>query len=289
MSTRSIIAVPAGGSWRGRYCHSDGYPSHQLRQLLALVARDGLEQVRTTLTETHSGWSYIEADRVDLPSEWREGDERYAEVPGYGLAYTTKVVALPGNPQYQQISEDEWFSFEEPAESDAEWGYVLDSRNILIYTNDGTTWTLRGRVGYDEQPSAERVRVIECGERFEYCSHMAWAHFPEAEGTHVCAQTWIGIEEPGHHEIRELVVNATGVRIKLNGSGGLGTARDLWDFRSREWPRPGSRYWWSNTSDGDVVRAFRCLKAGYKLAPTYTGIVQTSAGERLIPAGTVLQ
>lgn len=37
------------------------------------------------------------------------------------------------------------------------------------------------------------------------------------------------------------------------------------------------------------IRAFRVLKAGHRLEPAYDGVVVTSAGPQIIPAGTVLQ
>jgi hypothetical protein len=288
MSTRSLLAVPTGDTWRGRYCHSDGYPSHQLVTLLALVARDGLEPVRAVLTEDNTGWSYLDADPNWQPSdEWRQGDERYALVPGYGLAYTDTVVNLPGYSGYQQSHAEDWFDFDAPQDADAQWAYVLGGLDVLVYSNEGRSWTLRGRVAYGDEPDEERLRVIECGENFERCSHMAWRHFPEAAEANVSTCIWVGIEQPGYHDIRELIVNATGERIQLGGSGGIGTAQAPWRF-SRTEPLPRSRYWWASSSVGDL-RTFRCLKAGYKLDPAYTGVVQTGAGPKLIPGGTVLE
>lgn len=42
MSTRAVIAIPDGsGGYYGRYCHSDGYPSHLGREILGTVNHFG--------------------------------------------------------------------------------------------------------------------------------------------------------------------------------------------------------------------------------------------------------
>lgn len=39
MSTRSVIATQHGDAWRGRYCHSDGYPSWNGRVLWNAITK----------------------------------------------------------------------------------------------------------------------------------------------------------------------------------------------------------------------------------------------------------
>jgi hypothetical protein len=53
MSTRSIIAISNGDGWKGRYCHSDGYPSWNGRVLWNAIAKhpDGPEKAIAVLEE----------------------------------------------------------------------------------------------------------------------------------------------------------------------------------------------------------------------------------------------
>ena len=163
MSTRSVVAVQAGDGWRGRYVHSDGYPSGVGVTLLKLVERDGLEQVIKTLTQDHYGWSHLSSTQPDItgikpPTELdfgacgspefvahqfspkgSNGDGRFANVPGYGVAYTDTV--LSGGhwgTHYQQATEDEWHTSESWTDSDCEWAYVLTSAGIHVYENNGS-------------------------------------------------------------------------------------------------------------------------------------------------------
>lgn len=152
MGTRSVIAIPEGDSWRGRYCHWDGYPSHQGQALSAIVARDGLAVAAKTLVEDNYGWSSVDADQPDItgvaPRErqigegWSPetiaqqftpdgiyGDGRFVNMPGYGVAYTTTG---------GQSKPDDWIRPGDP--SYWEWIYVLSAGGLLVikrYRGDG--------------------------------------------------------------------------------------------------------------------------------------------------------
>lgn len=120
MSTRSIIAIPQGDSWKGRYCHSDGYPTWNGRTLWALVQRDGLDTVRRVLTEDHYGWSSIDGEGTGGLAAGH-ADGRFVKVPGFGTAYTTKQ---------GQSSADDWLT---PTQTnDTEWFYVLADDGMWI-------------------------------------------------------------------------------------------------------------------------------------------------------------
>jgi hypothetical protein len=145
MGTRSVIAIPEGDGWKGRYCHWDGYPSHQAAILQALVARDGLQTVQQTLTADYYGWSLLQNDQPDIAGveprkrevghaadaasiaydfgpEGSYGDGRFANVPGYGVAYTT----LQG-----QSSSDDWITHDGDNWG-TEWAYVLSEGGLLV-------------------------------------------------------------------------------------------------------------------------------------------------------------
>ena len=146
MSTRSVIALPYGDAWRGRYVHSDGYPTHMGRTLFDLVRRDGIDAViSTVITGEHYGWSILLATQPAIdgvvpdrsahfgtpgytasmfstdPDEIGYfADGRFANVPGYGVAYTIKGGARA----------DDWHTPD--PEAWTEWVYVLTAEGVLV-------------------------------------------------------------------------------------------------------------------------------------------------------------
>jgi hypothetical protein len=78
MATRSIIAVwgsegyeiepnikvTSTHEWFGRYCHWDGYPSHMIPALQAIIAKFGVAEAKRRIMST--SWSSIGIDPVDL-------------------------------------------------------------------------------------------------------------------------------------------------------------------------------------------------------------------------------
>jgi hypothetical protein len=145
MGTRSVIAIPHGDGWKGRYCHWDGYPSHQAETLQRLVARDGLQKTQKTLVFDYYGWSNLEHEQPDItfvePERRRlgavptaaniaydfgpdgsYGDGRFVNVPGYGVAYTT---------QDGQSSEGDWITHDSDNRG-TEWAYVLSEGGLLV-------------------------------------------------------------------------------------------------------------------------------------------------------------
>ena len=78
MATRSIIAVwgsegyeiepnikvTSTHEWFGRYCHWDGYPSHMIPALQAVIAQFGVAEAKSRLMST--SWSSIGTDPIDL-------------------------------------------------------------------------------------------------------------------------------------------------------------------------------------------------------------------------------
>ena len=169
MGTRSVVAIPDGTSWRGRYVHWDGYPEGRIPVLRALVARDGLEVViKTIITGPHYGWSHLDPEmppKFDkVPSSehvafWEKhgrlpatdpgnGDGRFRCVDGYGVAYTDTKVSTFGA-GYQQTTEDDWYTPETLVAggwTDIEWVYVLAPDRIWFTEPEDaaepfTTWS----------------------------------------------------------------------------------------------------------------------------------------------------
>lgn len=160
MGTRSVVAVRYGDSWRGRYVHWDGYPTGVGQALLEIrrnLYPNDLDGMVRALTETHRGWSSINAEeRVELP-DYYESD-RFEAVHGIGIGYTDS-----------EASED-WIE----AEGDnwgTEWCYILTPNGIHVLEatrgnghavgmfgfNEGAEWTVRGLVPWDADDDAMRL------------------------------------------------------------------------------------------------------------------------------------
>jgi hypothetical protein len=130
MATRSIIAVPHKGGWRGRYCHWDGYPDAKVPDLLLLVRRDGLEQARKNLMK--NAWSSIYASKTKLAEMWHGNADDFSLVDGYGIAY----------------KEDKPHLFTDKSKNFgwAQFLYLLADDKLCVYeaqvVGDKTTWKL---------------------------------------------------------------------------------------------------------------------------------------------------
>ena len=117
MSTRSIIAKQYGDSWKGRYAHWDGYPSHQGRNIWEIVQRDGVAQAVKTLVDENFYWSLLNpAQEDDVPEE-----SRWVHVKGYGVA---------GNEE--QGSPNEWYTPENYKDSWCDYLYVISEGGLLV-------------------------------------------------------------------------------------------------------------------------------------------------------------
>jgi hypothetical protein len=262
MSTRGIVGIPHDAGFTGRYFHSDAYPTWTGPQLLKLYREHGSAQaVIEYLTRPGEAgyWTNIGGD-------WQEADD-FREL----------------------ITNTE--------DAGAEWAWLLSERGIDVvaamridrkkaigrFGDIGrVVWEHVGRVVWDAE-EVDWLR-IECGKNLERCIHYAWRHFPEAKDSRLGTSVWLGREQPGQTDVTELIVNSTGKRIKLSGSGNRGTAHHQYYD-----PDARTAYWWCSMADSPFyLRVFRCLKSGYKLDKDYTGVVVTAAGEQLIPAGTVL-
>ena len=173
MGTRSAVCEPYGDSYRGRYVHWDGYPTGVGRALLELVARDGLAKVRQTIIHDHYGWSNLKTDQALTSRYMRNkvkrlraeakargdyyspeydtpeydahnfvmcyGDGRFAQIPGYGVAYTTSQ---------GQSNEDEWVTPDE--DYGTEWRYILGDDSIWVLQGYAANPPCIGRVPYGD-------------------------------------------------------------------------------------------------------------------------------------------
>ncbi len=107
----------------------------------------------------------------------------------------------------------------------------------------------------------------ECQAPWDDCTHYAWVHFPEAEGTQYGTRVWLGREAPRLHHACALVVD--GRRYELTGGGSRGSRRDPGDFRAEP------AYWWMSVrrhpagpaeKEGfDMICVARITKKGHRL------------------------
>ena len=169
MSTRSFVGVTVGDDWRGRYVHSDGYPTGMLPKLLTFVQRDGVEPTLHALTVDRYGWSCLDEHTPNIagfvpdssadyrspahtaaqfaPGGWC-GDGRFACVAGYGTAYTT----VDG-----QSSPDEWVT---PNNTwGTEWGYLLNHGSITVLAEQGSRFRVVGTIPISTDPGDTEVFV----------------------------------------------------------------------------------------------------------------------------------
>jgi len=114
MGTRSIVAIPEGDGWKGRYVHWDGYPMGVGKNIWNIVQRDGLDKAVQTLVYDNNAWSSIGYLADDNP-EWVTSAEL---VPGYGIA----------NPE----DTDWWIHATDDDKSWCEWFYVASPGGLLI-------------------------------------------------------------------------------------------------------------------------------------------------------------
>jgi len=128
MGTRSVVAVPDGDTWKGRYVHWDGYPTW-MGSMLWTLQRDGLETVRKTLTQDYYGWSTLNGD-AEQQLSIEHPDGRFVGVPNYGIAYTT---------QENQSSPDSWVT-QFGDSMGTEWAYVLGDADLFCYVYSSGTW-----------------------------------------------------------------------------------------------------------------------------------------------------
>lgn len=142
MATRSIVGTYTDGGkhWRGRYVHWDGHPETRLPILLDLIERDGALKVLQTIMR-HPGWSCLNTSvRWNDPMETGYDDGRFANVDGYGVAYTP--AQRPDNTYETDTGLDTW----------CEYAYIIDlvERNLDVFERHGDSWDLIRWIPYDE-------------------------------------------------------------------------------------------------------------------------------------------
>ncbi|UAK38408.1 hypothetical protein K8O93_00985 [Gordonia bronchialis] len=120
MSTRSFIGAMTESGRIGVYCHSDGYPTHNGRQVQAILKRDGFEKFLDVILNqaNQSGFSYLDAAET-ATGENTLGD-RAELIAGYGRVYRD-CDAQPPQTLGSAMADDSW----------QEYGYVIRPDNTI--------------------------------------------------------------------------------------------------------------------------------------------------------------
>lgn len=205
MGTRSVVGVPNGDGFRGRYVHWDGYPEGVGEAVAEIVRRDGADTAVRMITEHHYGWSTLTgaaAPALDASST----DGRFVAVPGYGIAYTT---------EQGQSSPDEWIDNED-ADAWCEWAYAITPTVIQVWANADDGWVRQPKhdIEIDKRGGAvmarheqHTVRAKDLGAWTGYLLHREdgpTIHAVDASGTTVVVHTVGPVDEGCPRERLEL-------------------------------------------------------------------------------------
>lgn len=250
MSTRSVIAIPDGDGWRGRFCHWNGYPTWNGRQVWAIVQRDGLEEAQRQLVLNTTGcWSSIDVNRPDLTGVRANRKAEFDTLPYTKWAFTLEGKNARNISGYGvrivEKGTDWWFTSDKP-DSHIEWVYVLSPGGLLV--QHGTT--IVGLFRWDgPEPNWGH---IECGEDFARCEHVANHHFPECT-SNIDTDTWL---ERTPLTLRDAIawIDEDGVRWENTGSGGI----------ERFGSKLGKRWFQGGKNAAGDRRDFYVWDSGYK-------------------------
>jgi hypothetical protein len=233
MSTRGIIARSTGeGTFSGRYHHWDSYPSGGLGAALielyrGYFKRDPIRMLEVLLDE-HTGWSTI----VHKDFKLKPGYTNIGSRPDSMTIDQFMAQPLNRRPQcycHGQRREEGWVA-DETSDCGAEWAYVFETipahdeepeQKILhvLYPEKNQSgeyaWKEAGRIDLDSTDEIPWI-VIECGENFERCAHIAEYHGIDSP---LAMQTYLGLRplDPIHDP---LAYRIDGKTFRATGSGG---------------------------------------------------------------------
>lgn len=106
----------------GTYIHYDGQPNNTLVQLIRIIKRDGIRTAISAIVHGAKGWSILDARAS------------YGK-PGYGDPYYDMQY-----PSQATIVDDKCFAPELFYRTDADWAYVVDIEQNVIYVWKCSRW-----------------------------------------------------------------------------------------------------------------------------------------------------
>jgi len=153
MSTRSIVAKPAGDSWEGRYVHFDGYPTGVGQALFnSYHAHFGgdIKAMREALIDAEPvGWSDFGDYNLSLPGQWLAEFPSDEERPNTGPRSYSARGETPRNGEAD---------VRRPEDGGEEWVYVLADGGLMF----GREVTCTTIVPWDADPDEARA-ILEAG------------------------------------------------------------------------------------------------------------------------------
>jgi hypothetical protein len=246
MGTMGFVGtVDEQGTLTGRPVCTDGYPSGLGRQLVNILASfdGGLDQMLAVI-ESRNVWGTVYADAS------AELDPHYGSQDGFEMVAGVGRAHVNGRDDF----EDPEFGTLGVDNGEYAWGYWFTTREVStaeLVVTEGTEEVARipahELVGYTER---EAWTAIECGERYERCSHYAWFHFPEIEhSVRLGTQKYLGLEPL---DARDAVGGIyLGVEYTFTGSGFAGGYEG---FGGRKYPgRKGLWYMIGRDAAGNEV------------------------------------
>ena len=236
MSTRGLIARATGeGKFEGRYHGWDSYP-HGLGVALVELYRGhfrrNLKKMLTVLLDEHpAGWSTI----VNCDFKLKPGYTNVAERPE-GMSFDEfhqKPLNRRPHCYCHGHRHEEGFLHDEKSKCDAEWAYVFEVQpaedgeepeqhimHVLASEQHADSkewyWLEVGRVVLNDDTQPVDWTLIECGEGFTRCKHVASYHNVTSP---LSMRTYIGLEplDPMHDAVAYIIA---GKRYTTTGSGG---------------------------------------------------------------------
>lgn len=223
-------------AWEGRIHSSDSYPTALGRtlwqQFREYFGRD-FAAARKYLVEDHpAGFSTIVGADLSLPCGYTNDFESAWEKLPDGRADFSKPLPHGARCYCHGDRSNEHYLITDADGAHYPWlylfvdmGYTVELRIYTDKETEGVTvpvWEEVGRIDCTEnkEPNWE---AVECGEKFERCSHVAEAHFPELSGTSMARlgmQTFLGTEPLSSHDICGIQIGER--RFKCDSSGCAG-------------------------------------------------------------------
>ena len=233
MSTNGIIARSTGeGTFEGRYHHWDSYPNGLGVALVELYRghfqRDLSRMLQVLLDKHPAGWSTI----VHKDFKLKPGFTNVAQRPEGVSIGEFQNQPLNRRPQCycHGVRHEDGFLHNEKSDCGAEWAYVFETlperegepEQRILHVLDRQKhkdseeyfWYEAGRINLDSTDEINWT-VIECGENFERCPHIASYH---GVNSPLSMQTFLGTRPLEMHDAVAFIVN--GNRYKSTGSGG---------------------------------------------------------------------
>lgn len=223
MSTRSVIGRVGklGKTFAGRYHHSDGMPTSLGKFLWDLYHghfKGDLSKMLAYLIDAPhavAGWSCIVGKDFTLKPGCTSQDAYKPGVP-FDVYSKTPDYRRPQCFAGRKGETAELFT-EKSLEggTDLEWLYLFDEEKKFLFVRDVMAKENVACVNLDgDEPD---WTTIECGEKFERCSHYAWVHNLLPKTSSLSTAAYLGHRELEVHDAVGFIVN--GKKYRATGSG----------------------------------------------------------------------